>query len=366
MRLAVVHDYLNQFGGAERCISALNELFPEAPIYTAIYDQNKMPENFGRMEIQTSFMQHLPFVFPLFKLYFPIYPLAFESFDLSSYEVILSSSSAYAKGIKRTRDQLHICYCYTPMRFAWRYADYVEKEAFPDWLKLFLQYLIEPIKRWDQKNSAGVDHFIAISRAVAERIKKIYGRESVIIYPPVETDLFQPSNIDGDYFLIVSRLNAYKRIDLVIEAFNQLGLPLKVIGDGPLRQELTKRAGSNIEFLGRLSDSKIAKYLAECRALIFPGEEDFGIVPVEAMSAGRPVIAYKTGGALETIVAGETGLFFEPQTAQALVQALTKFNFMVFNKQKIRANALRFAKQVFKGQIEDFVQRKYEEKFGKK
>jgi len=365
MKIAIVHDYLNQFGGAERVISALNEIYPEAPIYTSIYDGKKMPANFNRMDIRLSFMQNLPLVFPFFKFYFLFYPLAFERFDLSSYEVILSSSSAFAKGVKKTGNQLHLCYCYTPMRFAWRYEDYVKREEIPGWLKGLLPYFLEPIKKWDRQNSQGVDYFIAISGAVAERVKKIYGRESVIIYPPVDCAYFQPSNLDRDYYLVVSRLNHYKRIDIVIEAFNELDLPLKIIGDGPARRSLERLAHSNIEFLGSCRDQELASYLAECRALVFPGEEDFGIAPMEAMSCGRPVIAYKAGGALETIVEGETGLFFLSQTPQALIQAVMRFKFERFDKKKIRQHALKYDKAIFKRKIEGFVKEKYEERFAK-
>jgi len=365
MKLAIVHDYLNQFGGAERVVCALHELYPDAPIYTAIYDEKKMPPAFQRMDIRTSFLQKVPFIMPFFKLFFLLYPLAFERFDLAGYDVIISSSSAYAKGIRKRRDQLHLCYCYTPARFVWRYADYVRREEFPRWTKALLPFLLEPVKKWDRENSRAVDQFIAISRAIAERIKEIYGRDSVIIYPPVETGFFQPSAVDRDHYLVISRLNYYKRIDLVVRAFNRLELPLKIIGDGPARRSLQKIAGPNIEFLGRLGDEETARYLAECRALIFPGEEDFGIVPVEAMACGRPVIAFKSGGALETVVEGETGLFFSPQTAEALSAAVKRFKFAVFNKTVIRQQALRFSKENFKERIAALVKQKYEKKFGK-
>jgi len=322
MRIAIVHDYLNQFGGAERVVSALHEIWPDAPIYTSIYDRNKMPAVFQRMDIRTSFMQYFPFIFRWFKFYFLFYPLAFESFDLSEYDVILSSSSAFAKGIKKRPDQLHLCYCHNPMRFVWRYDDYVKKESLPALVKGLLPLVLDPVKRWDLQGVAGVDQFIANSRTVAERIKQTYGRESVIINPPVESGFFRPSTVSQDYFLVVSRLNAYKRIDLVVEAFTQLDLPLKVIGSGPDLKRLKRLAGPSVEFLGRRSDDDLEKYLAECQALIFPGEEDFGIVPLEAMACGRPVIAYRAGGAQETVVDGETGIFFAEQTVAALVAAV--------------------------------------------
>ncbi|MEE8638196.1 MAG: glycosyltransferase [Candidatus Margulisiibacteriota bacterium] len=358
MKIAIVHDYLNQFGGAERVISALHEAFPLDPIYTSIFDEKRMPDIFQRMDIRTSFMQKFPFISSLFKYYLLFYPLAFESFDLSEYDLILSSSSAWAKGVKKRDGQLHICYCHTPMRFVWRYEDYVKRESIPSFLKNLLPLLLDPIKKWDLQTAQAVDFFIANSRTVAERIEKTYGRESVIINPPVECDFFKPSALDHDYFLVVSRLNPYKRIDVVVEAFNKLDLPLKIIGDGPGRSDLQRMAGPNIEFLGRLLDQDLAKHMAECRALVFPGEEDFGIVPLEAMSAGRPVIAYKAGGAEETVMDGETGMFFEKQTADSLIQAIKRFQFRTFNKNKIREHALKFDKERFKREIMNFIKEK--------
>ncbi|MFH1347301.1 MAG: glycosyltransferase [Candidatus Margulisiibacteriota bacterium] len=362
MKIAIVHDYLNQFGGAERVISALHEIWPDAPIYTSIYDERRMPDEFRRMDIRVSFMQRLPFVFNLFKYYFLFYPLAFERFDLSGYDIIISSSSAFAKGVTKRLGQLHICYCHTPARFVWRYEDYMKRESIPAFFKVFLPFFLEPIKKWDLQTSANVDYFIANSRNVADRIQKTYSRESVIINPPVESRLFEPSALTSDYFLVASRLNTYKRIDIVVEAFNKLDLPLKIVGDGPDRRNLRKTAGANIEFLGRLPDEQLSKYLAECQALIFPGEEDFGIVPLEAMAAGRPVIAYKAGGAKETVSDGETGILFDKQTVESLVLALKRFQFESFDKKKLRAHAEKFDKEQFKQKITAFVDEKAKER----
>lgn len=362
MKLALVHDYLNQLGGAERVVAALHEIFPEAPIYTSICDARRLPEIFQEMEIKTSFMQYFPWVSLLFRYYLLFYPLAFESFDLSEYEVILSSSSAWAKGIKKRADQLHICYCHNPMRFVWRYEDYIKQEPVPAFVKSFLPLLLEPIKKWDLQTTAKVDYFIANSRTVAERIKRIYQRESVIINPPVDCSFFQPSDQDQDYFLVVSRLSPYKRIDLVIEAFKRLDLPLKIIGEGPARKRLEATAGENTEFVGKVGDAKLRSYLAGCRALVFPGEEDFGIVPLEAMACGRPVIAFKAGGAVETVVEGETGIFFDAQTVASLIKAVEKFQFMLFNKIIIREHAKKFDKEIFKLRIRDFVRERLSQK----
>ncbi|MBU1027367.1 MAG: glycosyltransferase [Candidatus Margulisbacteria bacterium] len=359
MKIAIVHDYLNQFGGAERVISALHEIWPEAPIYTSIYNSKKMPDIFSSMDIRTSFMQRFPFVFNLFKWYLLFYPFAFKSFDLSEYDVILSSSSAWAKGIRKRKEQLHICYCYTPMRFVWRYDDYVKRENFGFLIKAILPLVLKPIKKWELETVKEVDNFIAISKTIAERIRMTYRRKSDIIYPPVECSLFQPSNLDQDYFLVVSRLNSYKRIDIVVKAFNRLELPLKIIGDGPDRKPLQRMANSNIEFLGRRSDEELKQYLAGCRALVFPGEEDFGIVPVEAMSVGRPVIAYRAGGAEETVIDGLTGVFFNEQMVESLVAAVNKFQLNTFEKNKIREHALKFDKEVFKERIKNLVNSKF-------
>ena len=220
--------------------------------------------------------------------------------------------------------------------------------------------MLEPVKKWDLQTAGPVDFFIANSGTIAQRIKRTYGRESVIINPPVEAGFFRPLPLDHDYFLVVSRLNAYKRIDIVVEAFTGLDFPLKIIGDGPDRGNLQEKAGPNVEFLGRLSDQDLSKHLAQCRSLIFPGEEDFGIVPLEAMACGRPVIAYKAGGAKETVVEGKTGLFFEEQTPEALSEVVQGFQFTSFSKEEIRQHARRFDKDNFKKKIKDFVEKKYE------
>lgn len=364
MRIALVHDFLNQFGGAERVVLALHQLYRSAPLFTSIYDQGRLPEVFCQIDIRTSFMQQLPLVSALFKWYLLLYPLAFESFDLSEYEVILSSSSTFAKGVKKRPEQLHICYCHNPLRFVWRYDDYLKQEPYAPLLRIILTLLIEPFKQWDLQSNRSVDYFIANSRAVAERIRLYYGRESVIINPPVDTDFFQPGKVDGDYFLVVSRLNSYKRIDLAVEACSRYDLPLKVIGSGPMLGELRRLAKGNVEFLGRQSDAEIARRLAECRALILPGEEDFGITPLEAMACGRPVIAYRAGGALETVVEGETGFFFDQQTPQALGEVLRDLRFMSFNKEQVRRRALQFDRTVFQKKIKEFVDEKYRKKFG--
>jgi len=356
MKIALVHDYLNQAGGAERVVECLHEIYPEAPIYTSIYDRNSMPEAFKKMDVRTSFMQHLPLVMKHFKKYLPLFPFAFESFDLSGYDLILSSSSAWGKGIKKRKDQLHICYCHSPMRFVWMYKAYMEREEYGPVTRLMLQPVLRWLQKWDLRTNKRVDHFIANSLTTQKRIKLFYGRDSHVINPPVDTSFFKPYNSEiGDYFLVVSRLNPYKRIDLAVEAFNETGLPLIVAGSGPDEKRLRKLAKPNITFLGKVSDQEVVKYYSSCRAFVLPGEEDFGLTPVEAQACGRPAIAYRAGGATESIIEGRTGMFFDRQDTPSLIDALKRFDHRSFDPKLIRENALRFDKEVFKQKIREFV-----------
>ncbi|MDD5354417.1 MAG: glycosyltransferase [bacterium] len=355
LKIAIVHDYLNQYGGAERVVEALHELYPEAPIYTAIYLPEQMPDSFRKMDIHTSFMQKFPWLKKHFKKYLVFYPWAIESFDFTGYDLILSSSSAWAKGVKHAPKILHVCYCYTPMRWVWSYEKYVEREHIPPWAELGLKRCIHYLKRWDLRTNNRVDKFIAISNLIRDRIKRCYGLDSAVIYPPVETARFKIALRLKDYFLLVSRLNPYKRVDIVVEAFNQLGLPLVIIGEGPDKKNLQQMARSNIQFLGRVSDEVISEHCSQCQAFIFPGEEDFGIAPVEAMAAGRPVIAFAAGGALETVVDGQTGVFFSEQTPASLIKAVEQFRQLKFNPDIIRAQALKFDKEIFKKSIKAYI-----------
>lgn len=361
MKIAIVHDYLNQYGGAERVVEVLHETFPEVPIYTTIYLPKNMPDAFKNMDIRTSFMQNLPFLNKHFKKYLMLYPKAIEKLDLSEYNVILSSNSAFAKGIKVNSNTLHICYCYTPMRFVWDYERYVERENFGRVIRIILPFFIKWLRKWDLKTNSSVNYFIAISKNVQRKIKECYNRKAELIYPPVDIGKFKISEKIEDYFLIVSRLNTYKRIDLVIETFNQLKLPLRIIGNGPYRKNLEKLAGPNIEFLGKVNEEVLVEKYSHCQSLIFPGEEDFGIAPVECQASGRPVIAYAAGGALETVIEGVTGVFFREQTAEFLIEAIKKFDKLRnnFNPKKIRENALRFDKEIFKKKIKAFIEEKY-------
>ncbi len=348
MKIAILHDYLNQYGGAERVLETLHELFPEAPVYTSIFDPAAMPAGYRRWDIRTSFMQRLPGVMRHHQLYLPLYPLAFEGFDLSGYDLVLSNSSAWCKGVLTSPATLHLCYCLTPMRWVWNYREYVQRERFGKPIRLALPFFMNWLRMWDRVSADGVDQFATISRTVAARVGKYYRRDSTVIYPPVETNDFSISDTHDDYFLVVSRLIPYKRIDIAVEAFNQLGLPLLIVGDGRDRASLQRKAGPNIHFLGRVPDDEVRHYFSRCRAFLFPGEEDFGITPVEAQACGRPVVAYAGGGALDTVIDGVTGKLFHPQTPEALADAVRSLDGCNFDPAAIRRNAERFDTACFK------------------
>lgn len=364
MKVALVHDYLNQMGGAERVVMAFHQMFPDAPIYTSIYDPQRVDPAFQEMDIRTSFMQKFPLVTRHHQPYLPFYPFAMESLDLREYELVLSSSSAFGKGVITRPGTMHICYCHTPMRWCWNYREYVEREQLGGIARRVLPLLISGLRVWDQVSAMRVDHFIANSPVVAERIQKYYRRDAVVIPPPVEVSRFSfdPDIEVEDYFLIISRLIPYKRIDLAIEACNQLRLPLVIIGDGRDLERLKRLAGPTIRFLGRLSDQEVLHYYARCRALLFPGEEDFGITPLEAQACGRPVIAYGSGGALASVVEGITGVFFYEQTVDSLATALASFDERRYEPQTIRSHALEFDMPRFHRRILQFIEAKMNER----
>ncbi|MDP4145739.1 MAG: glycosyltransferase family 4 protein [Bacillota bacterium] len=367
MRMALVHDWLTNMGGAERVVINFKELFPEAPIYTTLYNADKLDEALKNIDVRTSFLQSEKNLKRGHQKLLPFMPMAFESFDLNEYDVILSSSSSCAKGVVTNPDTMHVCYCHTPMRYAWEYYyEYANEWGLNKIKGKLLKYVMNYIRVWDRVSADRVDYFIANSENVAKRIWKHYRKESVVIHPPVRCNLFNVSNIDEDYFLILSRLVPYKRIDLAVKAFNELGLPLVIIGDGPERQRLESMANNNIKFLGRQPDEVIKDYYSKCRAFIFPGEEDFGITPLEAQASGRPVIAYGKGGALETVIDGETGVFFKEQTIEELIVAIKKFEDIEFDKQTIRKHAEEFDEEIFKAKISNFINEKYKEFKGMK
>ncbi len=357
MRVALVHDYLNQYGGAERVLEQLHGQFPDAPVYTSMYEPRTMPRAYREWDIRTSFMQRMPLVKRKHQAFLMLYPLAFESFDLSGFDLVISNSSAFSKGVLTGPETLHISYCLTPMRWVWRYRDYVNRERLGGAARKMLPPLIHYLRLWDVVSAQRVDRFVGISRAVVDRIRKYYGRPAEIIYPPVETERFAPNGRPSDYYLTVSRLVPYKRIDLVVDAFRRLNRPVKIGGDGRDRARLEATAHANVEFLGRVDEDQLGGLYAGCRAFLFPGEEDFGITPVEAQAAGRPVVAFAAGGALDTVVDGETGVLFHPQTPDALANAVERLERLDLSSERIRANAERFGVDVFRRRFRAFVER---------
>jgi len=357
LRLAFVHDWLNQLGGAEDVLETLVEMFPHAPIYTSMYWREGMPPAYRAWDIRTSWMDHLPGIYRHHQPYLPLYPLAFARLDLSGYDLVLSNKSGFCHGV-RTGEAVHVCYCLTPTRYVWDFDAYAAREALPLALKTALRPIIEILCRWDYQAAQRVDHFVAISTEVQARIRRYYGRDSVVIHPPVDTARFHPDATHDDYYLIVSRLVPYKRIDLAVRAFNQLGLPLVIAGDGRDRAALESLAGPTVTFLGRVPDEDLPDLFARCRAYVLPGVEDFAIAPVQAQAAGRPVIAYGTGGALDTVIEGETGVFFHEPTPEALAAAVRAFDPDSVDPHACRANAERFAVGVFKEKLRQFIRDK--------
>ncbi len=355
MQVAIVHDYLNQFGGAERVVCELANLYQEAPIYTSLYHPEFTWPELKEASIQTSWLQNLPLSHKYFKLLLPLYPFVFDGMKLSGYDVVLSSSSSFAKGVQCDEGTIHICYCHSPTRFLWFYDEYVRLEKHVSSIKPLLMPIVDLLRNWDLVACHRPDYYIANSSAVQKRIRKIYHRDSCVIHPPIDVERFQVSKRDEGYYLIVSRLNAYKRIDLVVQAFNELDLPLVIIGDGPHRGALEAMAKPNIHFTGRLPDQEVTQYFQDCRAFLFPGEEDFGITPLEANACGKPVIAYGAGGALDSITEGLNGVFFRDQTVPALKEAVLASLEIVWDPRAIRTHAERFSPEVFQKKIAQFV-----------
>ncbi len=361
VRLALVHDWLNQMGGAENVLEEMVDLFPDTPLYTSMYDPDKMPESYRRWDIRTSFMQGLPGYSSHHQAWLPVYPLAFGRTDLSGYDLVLSNKSGFCHGVctqKGNHKAIHVCYCLTPTRFLWLYEQYREREKIGGVVNAALQPALALLRRWDWAAAQRVDHFIAISTAVQERIRNIYGRESVVIHPPVDTERYapDPSVAVADYYLIVSRLIPYKRIDLAVEAFRHLPHEkLIVVGDGRDRATLQAAAGPNVTFLGRQSQARLLELMRGCKAFLFPGFEDFGIAPVEALSAGRPVIAFGAGGALDTVIPGVTGEHFAQQSVESLLAVLSGFDPAAYNPLDCRQQAERFGRTIFRDKLLDFL-----------
>ena len=360
MKIALTTDYLNQYGGAERTIEALHEVWPEAPIYTSVYEKEEM-ERLGfdtkSTEVRTSFVQHLPLRKILPRYYFTLfYPFAFQSFDFQDYEVILTTSSYAAKDIRKPKGSLHLAYIHTPPRFLYGFDQETSVDRMNP-LEKFLAGVWKVYLRYrDQRSVKTIDRIFSNSKNVQARVKKIYGRDSEVLYPPVETARFAGTPRDGGYWIVVSRLGEYKKIDLVVKAFNELGLPLKVVGSGPQLQYLRQIAKENVEILGRKSDDDTKELLLNARAFIFPTDEDFGIAPLEAMAAGKPVLAYGKGGSLETILPGKTGEFFSEQSVGAITEAVKNFNHQKYSPADCRARAKEFDIEVFKIRVRSLVE----------
>jgi glycosyltransferase involved in cell wall biosynthesis len=353
LRVAIIHDWLNQIGGAEGVLEELMKMFPEATVYTSIYWPEAMPPVYRQWDIRTTWMDRLPGIHQHHQPYLLFYPLAFDGLDLREFDLVISNKSAFAMGVRTKPDTRHVCYCLTPTRFVWDFDTYVSREQAGGPARRFVRPFLSRLQQWERAAADRVDAFVAISSAIQGRIQRFYERESVIVYPPVDTARFVPSP-DGshdDYFLIVSRLVPYKRIDLAVRAFTELGLPLWIAGSGRDRASLEAMAGPNVRFLGRVPDEELGQLMARCRAFVFPGLEDFGIAPVQAMAAGRPVIAFAGGGALDYVVEGVTGALFREQTAGSLADAVNRFDEAAFAPPAIRAQAERFDTKVFEAKL---------------
>jgi glycosyltransferase involved in cell wall biosynthesis len=360
MKIAIVQEWLTNLGGSERVTLSLHELFPEAPIFTSLYYPEKLPESFKDLDIRTSFLQRIPLVKKKHQATFPLMPLAFESFDFSGYDIVISSNHSCAKGIITGPETFHICYCCTPTRYLWsNYHEYLRESNFNFLVNKTIPKLTNKLRLWDRVAAERVDQFVGISNYVAKRIKKYYKKNALVIYPPVDTSFYQPVDKIDNFYLVVGRLIPYKRVDIVVEAFNDLGFPLKIIGTGPEYKKLKQIAKSNIEFLSDLSDEEIKDYYSKCLAFIAPQEEDFGITPIEAMASGRPVIAYNKGGLKETVVEGITGIFFNEQTPQCLIDTIKKFRPENYYTKAIRQHSLNFDDSVFKRNIKTLVEKIY-------
>lgn len=361
MRVALVHDYLSQDGGAERVLKAFHELWPEAPIFVLFHDAKKITD-FAGADIRESFLARMPMVKNHFQWYLPFIPLATEKYNLEDFDVVISSTSAFAKGVLTAPHTLHISYCHTPARYLWNDAHrYVANLKYNPIVKAFLPRLISKMRIWDTMSADRVDHFVANSKTVQYRIQKYYRRPSDIIHPPVDLATFSIAEKTGDYFVAGGRLVPYKNLELVIRAFNRLQEPLKIFGSGGELNQLRSIAKSNITFLGRISDTEKADLLQGARAFIHPQIEDFGITPLESMASGRPVIAYAMGGATETVVPNETGVFFNEQNWESLYDTVANFDSTHWDSQKIRDHAATFDVALFKNKINSYVNERYEE-----
>jgi glycosyltransferase involved in cell wall biosynthesis len=332
-------------------------MLPGADLLTTLSAPERLPESLRDVDIKTTWMQFLPNKARWFRYYFLIYPFAIEGVDLTSYDLVVTSCFGYAKGVKRRGTKaVHVCYCHNPMRWVWRTEDYIARENLTHWKASLLRMLLKPLKLWEQRAARQPDYYIANSQNVAKRLKTSFGIESTVISPPIDVSRFSISKEVGDYYLVLSRLVPYKRIDLAVQACTQAGVKLVVIGDGPDRERLQNLAGPTVTFLGRLPDNQINQCAAQCRALLFPGEEDFGMSLLEINAAGRPVIAYRAGGASETIIDGLNGIFFDEASTEALLIAMHRFDTMAWHSEDIRRHAERYDTKLFERRVLDFLE----------
>lgn len=362
MRVALVHDWLTGMRGGERCLEVFCELFPDADLYTLLHVPGSVSPLIEGRRVVTSFIQRLPHAPRRYRSYLPLFPAAIGRFDLRGYDLVLSSSHAVAKGVRVPRGALHVCYCFTPMRYVWDlYDDYFGARA-GGLTRVVMPPLAAALRRWDRRTAAGVRHFVAISRFIADRIRRCYGRDADVIYPPVDVARFRIEERPDDYYLVVSALTPYKRVDLAVTAATRRGRRLLVVGTGPEERRLRALAGPTVEFLGWRDDAQVAELYARCGALLFPTVEDFGIAPLEAMAAGRPVIALGQGGALETVVppggaAAPTGLLFSRQRADDLAEAMERFESgaIAFEPKALRRHAETFDRPLFKERMDSYL-----------
>ncbi len=355
MKVALVHDYLNQRGGAERVFARISQAWPDSPIFTALYDERVVGDLFPKRRVRSSYVGRIPFANRYFRALAPLYPRAFEAFDFGEFDAIVSSTTAWAKGVHVPPNAVHVCYINTVSRFAFARDEYVPRPARP-----FVDRLIA----WDREAAKRPTRFVANSQNVADRIRRYYARDSDVLHCPVDLERFTIGRGDGDYFIAASRLLPYKRIDLAIRAASLAGVELLIAGTGPAEQSLRRRAqGTTTTLLGYVSDARLNELMGNARAAILPGEEDFGLVPLEAAAAGRPTIAYRGGGALETVVEGETGTFFDEPTAESLAASMHAFEGRRFDAHRLRAHAEKFSPTNFIDRLRGIVDRVYREKF---
>lgn len=364
-RIAIVHEWFTSMRGGEKCVEALCEVFPEAELFTLLHVRGSVSATIERMHMHTSFIQHLPFARRHYRHYLPLFPAAIQKLDLRGFDLIISSHHCVAKGVRTPHHALHICYCYTPMRYIWNlYDEYFAKDRAGVLTRTGMRLVTGYLRRFDIRTAASPHYFVAISQNVRKRVNDMYHRTADVIYPPVDTSMFRLSHKDDGYFLIVSALVPYKRVDLAIEAFNRTGERLIIVGDGPDAPRLQKSAGSTVEFVGWQPDSVLAGFYANCRAVVFPGEEDFGLVPLEAMASGKPVVAFARGGALETVLETKsptTGVLFPEQTVESLIAAIRRLDTVKFVPESLRAFAMGFDREVYKQRMAAYVQEKWEE-----